>query len=366
MKVLSIIGTRPEAIKMAPVIRALQNDPQINSCVCSTGQHTDLLTPILDFFDVKPTFNLNTMAAGQSLSSLTAKIIVQVNEVLEQYKPDFILVHGDTTTAMAAALAGFYNQINIAHVEAGLRTKEINNPFPEEMNRRFISKISSLNFAPTKGAFQNLIDDQINEEKIFITGNTVVDALMFTKSKLETSKKIKRNRRDKNILVTCHRRENAEYYSEIFEAIKEISQFQNVSVTFPVHPNPRVRDCAFEILGGQANVKLINPLGYIDFVSLMMEQDLILTDSGGIQEEAPSLGIPVLVMRNETERPEAVEAGTAFLVGNRKHDIVRLASKHIEATQTQDHIKLRANPYGDGTAAIKITEKLKEAFESHG
>ncbi len=365
IKVMSIFGTRPEAIKMAPLVKKLNEDPQIRSVLCVTAQHREMLDQVLDLFGLTPDYDLNIMKPNQTLSMITANVLTGLDPILEKEKPDIVLVHGDTSTTFSAALAAFYHRIPVGHVEAGLRTYDIYSPFPEEVNRVLTGHLTSVHFAPTQRNADNLIREGIDPEKIIITGNTVIDALLEVADRPyefedETLKHIDfENKRV--IAVTCHRRENlGEYMHNIFEAIREIAEdFEDVEVVYPVHMNPKVRAAASEVFGGCANIHLIEPLSYQPFVNLMAKSYCIITDSGGMQEEAPSLGKPVLVVRKETERPEAVSAGTVKLAGVRRETIAALARELLTDRKAYDAMSKASNPYGDGTACDKILEALK-------
>ena len=365
IKVMSIFGTRPEAIKMAPLVKKLNEDPQIRSVLCVTAQHREMLDQVLDLFGLTPDYDLNIMKPNQTLSMITANVLTGLDPILEKEKPDIVLVHGDTSTTFSAALAAFYHRIPVGHVEAGLRTYDMYSPFPEEVNRVLTGHLTSVHFAPTQRNADNLIREGIDPEKIIITGNTVIDALLEVADRPyefedETLKHIDfENKRV--IAVTCHRRENlGEYMHNIFEAIREIAEdFEDVEVVYPVHMNPKVRAAASEVFGGCANIHLIEPLSYQPFVNLMAKSYFIITDSGGMQEEAPSLGKPVLVVRKETERPEAVSAGTVKLAGVRRETIAALARELLTDRKTYDAMSKASNPYGDVTACDKILEALK-------
>ncbi|WP_353158671.1 UDP-N-acetylglucosamine 2-epimerase (non-hydrolyzing) [Myroides odoratus] len=365
-KNLIVFGTRPEAIKMAPLVKAFKKENhQFDTRVCVTAQHREMLDQVLDFFDIVPEYDLNLMKPNQNLYSLTGDIIMGLKEVLEDFEPDYVYVHGDTTTTMAASLAAFYSGAKVCHVEAGLRTYNKRSPFPEEMNRQITGRISDYHFAPTEASQANLLRENINPQDISITGNTVIDAL------LDSVERVKEIQNDeiaqlrewvdstkKLILVTGHRRENhGDGFIRICEALKEIAiHHEEVQIIYPVHLNPNVMKPVYAILSDIDNIKLIDPLAYPSFVWLMNQSYLIITDSGGVQEEAPSLGKPVLVMRNTTERPEAVEAGTVILVGTDKQKIVQEA--HRLLTDADCYAKMSAlhNPYGDGKACQRIVE----------
>ncbi len=361
MRILSIFGTRPEAIKMAPVVKELQKHRDSIECiVCVTAQHREMLDQVLCLFEIEPDIDLDLMQPNQTLASLTARALTGLTDVLVDVKPDVILLQGDTTTAMIAALAGFYQKIPVGHVEAGLRTYDKYSPFPEEINRRLVSVMATYNFAPTQTAVNALIAEGFAGESIFLTGNTVIDALLMTVGKdcelgmdfLNPDKTL--------ILVTAHRRENfGKPFQDMCNALKQIViRNPQVEIVYPVHLNPNVRNTVFKILSNQERFYLIEPLGYKKFVHLMNRAYIILTDSGGIQEEAPSLGKPVLVLRNETERPEAVEAKTAKIVGTDTEVIIREAEKLLNEKNEYDKMSKAVNPYGDGHAAEKIVKIL--------
>lgn len=369
-KILSVFGTRPEAIKMAPVLRAIRRHRnQFDSRLCVTGQHREMLDGVLELFRIVPEYDLNIMKTGQSLTEVTCSVLRGIEPILSKFCPDIVLVHGDTTTTMAAGLASYYQKIPVGHIEAGLRTGNIYSPWPEEMNRHLTGAISHYHFAPTENAKKNLLAEGILAERILVTGNTVIDALLGVVEELRDNE-ILRNELDKRfsfldsskrlVLVTGHRRENfGAGFEGICAALKHLSDEQNdVEIIYPVHLNPRVREPVHRILGGAAAIHLIEPLDYLAFVYLMNRAYLILTDSGGVQEEAPSLGKPVLVMRDTTERPEAVDAGTVRLVGTDTRTIVRevselLCDRHAYKVMSEAH-----NPYGDGKAAGRIVKCL--------
>lgn len=364
-KVMTIFGTRPEAIKMAPVILELQKFPdEIETLVTVTAQHREMLDQVLDLFQIKPEFDLNIMSKGQTLFDITTRSLHGLDEVFTKTNPDLVLVHGDTTTTFSSSLAAFYHQISVGHVEAGLRTYNKYSPFPEEMNRKLTSAIADLNFAPTEVSRQNLLREGVPDEKIFVTGNTVIDALHMTLTRefrfdpaLEESMKNSRV-----ILVTTHRRENlGEPMRHVYQALKDLlEKFSDLKIVFPVHKNPRVREVVEAELGGIERVVLIDPLEYEPFANLMNRATLILTDSGGVQEEAPSLGKPVLVLRDTTERPEAIESGTVKLVGTSRDKIFETALKLLEDSEEYRKMSEAKNPYGDGHAAERIVEIVRK------
>ena len=362
-KNLIIFGTRPEAIKMAPLVKEFKKSLDFETKVCVTAQHREMLDQVLNFFEIVPDFDLNLMKPGQNLYGLTADIINGLQPVLESFKPDYVYVHGDTTTTMAASIAGFYSGAKICHVEAGLRTFNKLAPFPEEINRSITGRVTDYHFAPTKTSQANLLRENIAQENILITGNTVIDALLESSSKVENMEDREidylKETLDFNkelILVTGHRRENhGQGFINICNALKEIAaKNSNVQIVYPVHLNPKVLKPVHEILGKLSNVKLIEPLAYPAFVWLMNKAKLIITDSGGVQEEAPSLGKPVLVMRDTTERPEAVDAGTVILVGTNTEKIVREAHSLLTNSDRYKSMSKLHNPYGDGKACKKI------------
>lgn len=365
--VLVILGTRPEAIKLAPVIHELNKFPeQFKTAVCATGQHSEMLYQAIQHFELTLEYDLKLMKKGQTLSELTAALISKLPKVLEVFCPDIILVQGDTTTAFVGALTGYYYQVEIGHVEAGLRTNNKFAPFPEEMNRRLTGKLTDHHFAPTQKAKESLLNEGVDQSNILITGNTVIDALFYTLKKNKKSlpslgklESVLANGH-KKVLITGHRRENfGEGFFNICQAIQDLAQrFDNVDFIYPVHLNPNVQEPVYNILENKKNIHLIPPVGYTPFVRLMNEAHIILTDSGGIQEEAPSLGKPVLVMRDVTERPEAVEAGTSILVGTDKNKIFNEASKLLTDTDAWSAMSHIDNPFGDGKASQRIVDYL--------
>lgn len=374
-KVLSIFGTRPEAIKMAPVVKALENHPDIEALVCVTAQHREMLDQVLSLFDISPDYDLNIMKPGQSLTEATSRMLSALEPVLKESQPDLILVHGDTSTTLCGALAAFYQQIPVGHVEAGLRTYNIYSPWPEEANRQLTSIITKLHFAPTKTSAQHLYDEHNNPDHIHVTGNTVVDALLDVIERLKTDEALKESLQQqfseldftkRRVLITGHRRENfGGGFESICEAIKELAtNYPDFEFVYPVHLNPNVKEPVNRLLKGLVNVKLIEPQDYLPFVYLMSTSYIILTDSGGIQEEAPSLGIPVLVMRETTERQEAVEAGTVKLVGTHAPTIVAEVSNLIDNESIYERMSKAHNPYGDGQASDRIVESIMDFFNS--
>jgi len=355
-KLLFFVGTRPEGIKMAPLINIFKQAPFITK-VCNTGQHKELLDQTLNFFQIKPDFDLAIMSPNQSLEKLTSRLLTTISELLDSEKPDLIFVHGDTTTCFVSALSAFYKKIPIAHIEAGLRTNNKFSPFPEEINRVIVSRLADFHFAPTELAKDNLLKDGIDPKKVFVTGNTVIDAL-FETIKLNKSE----GDHEKLILITGHRRENfGSGFKNIFSAIKSLAnKYKDYNFVYPVHPNPNVKEIAEEYFSSLSNINLIPPVDYPQFVLLMKKSYLIITDSGGIQEEAPSLGKPVLVTRDTTERPEALESGTVLLVGDDVFKIEEEVSKLIDNKKYYNSFKKLQNPYGDGNASNKILNIIKE------
>jgi UDP-N-acetylglucosamine 2-epimerase (non-hydrolysing) len=360
-----VFGTRPEAVKMVPVIRALRARPEFATLVISTGQHKQMLTQILERFDIKVDHEMDLMEPNQSLYRLSSKAIAAFEAILTGRKPDLMLVQGDTTTAFLGALCAFYAKIPVGHVEAGLRTNDKYFPFPEEINRRLITACADLNFCPTEGNKENLLREGLREETLLVTGNTGIDTLLLAAAMEHPFPLPDLNLRGKRmILVTVHRRESfGEPMAQIFQAIRDLADaYPDVEVVYPVHLNPNVQKPAREILGGVANIHLVAPMDYFDFVKLMGKAHLILTDSGGVQEEAPTLGAPVLVLRNETERPEAVTAGTVRLAGTRREDIVREARLLLDVESERAKLAGASNPYGDGKAAPRIVAALLKHF----
>ncbi|MEP0548293.1 MAG: UDP-N-acetylglucosamine 2-epimerase (non-hydrolyzing) [Rhodothermales bacterium] len=367
-KVLVVFGTRPEAIKMAPVIAALaRSEYEVVPCV--TAQHREMLDQVLELFEIVPRHDLDLMTPGQTLTSLTAGVLISMKRILEAEKPDLVLVQGDTTTTMATGLAAFYENIPVGHIEAGLRTHDLRSPWPEEANRRFVSVVADLHFPPTTWSRGNLLREGVPEERIFVTGNTVIDALMMVKDHLARDTGLRAEVAGafpfldpslRTLLVTSHRRENfGDGLRGICRALLRLSRRRDVQIVFPVHLNPRVRGPVESLLSDAPNVHLVEPQDYLRFVYLLTQADLVLSDSGGIQEEAPSLGKPVLVMRDTTERPEALEAGTARLVGTDETVIVREAEHLLDDAAAYNEMAQRANPYGDGHAAERIVQALR-------
>lgn len=371
IKVMTIFGTRPEAIKMAPLVKELEaNSDKIESIVCVTAQHRQMLDQVLEIFDIKPDYDLNIMKDRQTLIGITTRALEGLDEVMKEAKPDIVLVHGDTSTTFVGSLAAFYNQIKVGHVEAGLRTYDKYSPYPEEMNRRLTGAIADIHFSPTVKNKNNLLKENIAEKDIYITGNTVIDALKTTvrddyKFKDEVLKAMDWDSK-KVIVMTAHRRENlGEPLKNICRAVRTIvERFEDVEVVYPVHLNPAVREVAFDILGGHDRIKLIDPVNADELHNAIKRGYMVMTDSGGLQEEAPSLGKPVLVLRNETERPEAVEAGTVKVAGVDENTIVELASQLITDKTEYEKMAKAVNPYGDGLASKRIVEAILSFFNA--
>ncbi len=371
---LCIFGTRPEAIKMAPVIRQLEANPRFHNKVCVTGQHQQMLQAVLDLFSITPDFDLQVMTKNQNLSHLTAKILTRLPGIFEQYKPHLILVHGDTTTTLAATLSAYYHRIPVAHVEAGLRTGNIDSPWPEEANRKLTSTLAKMHFAPTERSRLNLLQEGVATETIHVTGNTVIDALFNTIHTIKTKPGLLYQLQQqfsflspgrRIILVTGHRRENfGQGFIHICQALIQIAhRFPEVDIVYPVHLNPNIQTPVKSLLANINNIFLIDPVDYLPFVYLMTSSYLILTDSGGIQEEAPSLGKPVLVMRDMTERPEALDAGTVILVGTEVEKIVGQIKLLLMDEKRYQRMSVTKNPYGDGKAAMRIMAAISRVFE---
>jgi UDP-N-acetylglucosamine 2-epimerase (non-hydrolysing) len=374
-KILIVFGTRPEAIKMAPLVKEFENHREaFLTKVCITAQHREMLDQVLNIFKIQPDYDLNIMKAGQDLYDITSRVLLGMRDVLSEFKPDLVLVHGDTTTSMAAALSAFYQQIPVGHIEAGLRTGNIFAPWPEEMNRMLTRCLTHFHFSPTQTSKQNLLKENVREEQIIVTGNTVIDALHMVLKRIHSDdslqneirlliqdKGYRMNDKRKCILITGHRRENfGDGFINICSAIKEIAgRYPDFDLVYPVHLNPNVQKPVYELLNGLNNVFLIDPLEYLPFIYLMENSHIVLTDSGGIQEEAPGLGKPVLVMRDTTERPEAVEAGTVKLVGTNKEKIVKEICLLIDNPDYYEAMSKANNPYGDGKAVKRILDHLK-------
>lgn len=377
-KILLVFGTRPEAIKMAPLVKVLENETSFETKVCVTAQHREMLDQVLEIFDIVPDYDLNLMKAGQDLYDITSGVLLGMREVLDTFKPEIVLVHGDTATTFAAALAAFYQKIKVGHVEAGLRTGNLYSPWPEEANRQLTSQITNFHFSPTQTSKENLLNENVKEENIVITGNTVIDALFLALEKIKSNEDLEQSiiagiqskfsvtstfnlRSSKFILVTGHRRENfGQGFINICKALKVLAEKNpDIEIVYPVHLNPNVQKPVKEMLSETKNIHLIKPLQYEAFIYLMEKSYFIITDSGGVQEEAPSLGKPVLVMRDTTERPEAVEAGTVKLVGTDTHRIVEEAQNLLNSTFVYNTMSKASNPYGDGSACTIICDFLR-------
>lgn len=373
MKILTVFGTRPEAIKMAPVVHALESAEDIESAVCVTAQHREMLDQVLGLFGIEPEFDLDIMSPGQSLEQITSRILEGMGEVLNAFRPDMVLVHGDTATTFAASLAAFYHQIPVGHVEAGLRTGNLYSPWPEEANRKLTGVLADLHFAPTDTSREDLVREAVDPAKIVVTGNTVIDALFWVRDRIRSDETLQANLDEALpavmpsqdvLLVTGHRRESfGGGFERICEALRALAlRYPSLAIVYPVHLNPNVREPVNRLLAGLANVHLIEPLDYLPFVYLMDRSTIILTDSGGIQEEAPSLGKPVLVMRETTERPEAVSAGTVKLVGTNVAKITQEVSSLLDDAKAYETMSLAHNPYGDGEASSRIVHALRCRF----
>ncbi|MDK0636976.1 non-hydrolyzing UDP-N-acetylglucosamine 2-epimerase [Clostridium perfringens] len=367
IKVMSVFGTRPEAIKMSPLIKSLEKDSRFESIVCVTAQHREMLDSVLEIFDIEPQYDLDIMAHGQTIVDISNKVLSGIDKVIKEVKPDIVLVHGDTSTTFNGALAAFYNKVTIGHVEAGLRSYDLYSPFPEEANRKLTGVITNLHFSPTDTNKENLLREGVSEEKIYVTGNTVIDALLSViddKYKFEQDVLNKIDFKNKKIvLLTTHRRENwGKPMENIFEAmIKLVQEDNSVEVIFPMHKNPSIRELAHKYFDShKERIHLIEPLEYVEFTNLMNKVYLIMTDSGGIQEEAPALGKPVMVLRTETERPEAVKAGTVKLAGIDKDEIVNIANELINNENLYKKMAQATNPYGDGKACSRILDSIYE------
>ena len=364
-KIMTIFGTRPEAIKMAPLVLELKKDPELEPIVVVTAQHREMLDQVMDIFGITADFDLNIMKQGQTLSEVTGRVIEGLESVIKEAEPDMILVHGDTTTTFAGSLAAFYNEVDIGHVEAGLRTYNKYSPFPEEMNRQMTGVLADLHFSPTDQSRENLLKENKDETYISVTGNTAIDALKTTVNEEYKSEIIERHKDKKVILLTAHRRENIGMPMEnIFSAVREIvEEFDDVTVVYPIHKNPKVREIAAKYLSGHDRIEIIEPLDVFDFHNFAAKSHIILTDSGGVQEEAPSLGKPVLVLRDTTERPEGVEAGTLKLAGIQKENIYNLTKELLTEEAMYERMASAANPYGDGRASERICENIKYYYE---
>lgn len=360
IKVMTIFGTRPEAIKMAPLVKELKSRKEIECIVCVTAQHRQMLDQVLHTFNIVPDYDLDIMKQGQTLSDITSRALKGLEEVIQKVKPNIVLVHGDTTTTFAGALAAYYSQVDVGHVEAGLRTWNKYSPFPEEMNRQMVGVIADMHFAPTENSKNSLLKEGKKIENIFVTGNTAIDALSTTVDQSYKNEILDWIGKDRMILITAHRRENlGEPMRGMFKAIKRIiDEFPDVKAVYPVHLNPKVREVANEVFGDDNKIKLIDPLEVIDFHNFLAKSYLILTDSGGIQEEAPSLGKPVLVLRDTTERPEGITAGTLKLAGTDEETIYKLTKELLENNEEYEKMSKASNPYGDGKASKRIVDAI--------
>ena len=360
IKIMTIFGTRPEAIKMAPLAKELKDRDEIESIVCVTAQHRQMLDQVLDVFDIKPDYDLNIMKENQTLLGITLKALESLDEVIKKVKPDMVLVHGDTTTTLAGSLAAFYNQVSVGHVEAGLRTNNKYSPFPEEVNRQITDVVADMYFAPTNTSKENLLKEGKKEEKIYVTGNTAIDALKTTIKDNYSHEVLSKIGNDKMILLTAHRRENlGDNMRSMFKAIRRIvDEFEDVQVVYPVHLNPKVREIAREIFKSNKKIHLIEPLEVMDFHNFLNKSYIIMTDSGGIQEEAPSLGKPVLVLRDTTERPEGIKAGTLKLAGVDEDRIYNLTYELLSNKEVYEAMSKASNPYGDGCASKYIVDAI--------
>lgn len=364
IKIMTVFGTRPEAIKMAPLVKAIEKDERFDSIVTVTAQHREMLDQVLETFEIVPNYDLNIMKDGQTLTDITSRVIKELDAVLTQGEPDIVLVHGDTTTTFAASVASFYHQAKIGHVEAGLRTWNKYSPYPEEMNRQLTDVLADLYFAPTEESKQNLLKESHPEEAIFVTGNTAIDAMKYTVTKDYKNEILTEFSGERIILVTMHRRENlGEPMHAVFKAINQLVEtFDDVAVIFPIHKNPKVRDEARRTLIDSERIKLIEPLDVVDFQNIASRCYLIMTDSGGVQEEAPSLGVPVLVLRDTTERPEGIAAGTLKLVGTGEDKVFDEASLLLKDSVMYEKMSKASNPYGDGFASEKILDVIAKSF----
>ncbi|MCI2948829.1 UDP-N-acetylglucosamine 2-epimerase (non-hydrolyzing) [Staphylococcus caledonicus] len=360
-KIMTVFGTRPEAIKMAPLVKALENDSVLEPMIVVTAQHREMLDSVLQTFDIKPHYDLDVMKEGQTLSEITSRAMNQLELIIKDEQPDMVLVHGDTTTTFSGALAAFYNQVSVGHVEAGLRTRDKYAPFPEEINRQMVSNIADLHFAPTARAAMNLINEQKRQDSIIVTGNTAIDTLNLTIKDDYTSEVLDEHKDKRIVLLTVHRRENiGQPMINVFRAIRKlVDDYEDIVVVYPIHLNPKVRELSKEFLGEHPRIKLIEPLDVVDFHNFASKAYLILTDSGGVQEEAPSLNKPVLVLRDVTERPEGVEAGTLKVIGTNLDNVYSETKKLLDDSTTYQTMAMTQNPYGDGEASIRICDSIK-------
>ncbi|MBN6853923.1 MULTISPECIES: non-hydrolyzing UDP-N-acetylglucosamine 2-epimerase [Staphylococcus] len=362
---MTIFGTRPEAIKMAPLVKAIENDNQLEVCVVVTAQHREMLDSVLNTFDIQPDYDLNIMKEDQTLSEITSKAMMELELIIKRINPDMVLVHGDTATTFSGSLAAFYNQVPIGHVEAGLRSYDKYSPYPEEMNRQMVGVLSDIHFAPTSNAQKHLLDEGKKKSSVVVTGNTAIDALNYTVNENYQSKILERHKNKKILLLTAHRRENlGEPMENIFKAVRKlVDEDEALVVVYPVHMNPRVRDIAQQILGDHQRIELIEPLDVLDFHNFAKQAYIILTDSGGIQEEAPSLHKPVLVLRDNTERPEGVDAGTLKVVGTSLDNVYKETKRLLEDQQAYQRMCNAKNPYGDGKSSERIVNHIKYYFD---
>lgn len=360
-KIMTIFGTRPEAIKMAPLVKALEQEKMLEPIVVVTAQHREMLDSVLSTFEIKPKYDLNIMKSGQTLSEITSKSITQLEQVIQLEKPDMVLVHGDTMTTFAGGLAAFYNQVPIGHVEAGLRSYDKYSPFPEEVNRQLVGVLADLHFAPTKNAASHLLSEGKYSESVVVTGNTAIDAMKYTVDDNYKSNIMDKYHDKKFILMTAHRRENiGQPMENIFKAVRRlIDEYTDLALVYPMHKNPKVREVAQKILGSHDRIELIEPLDVVDFHNFAKKSYFILTDSGGIQEEAPSFNKPVLVLRSVTERPEGVEAGTLKVIGTNKQNVYKAAKELIDDERLYHQMSEASNPYGDGFASERIVNHIK-------
>ena len=364
-KIMTIFGTRPEAIKMAPLVKAIENDNQLEVCVVVTAQHREMLDSVLNTFDIQPDYDLNIMKEDQTLSEITSKAMMELELIIKRINPDMVLVHGDTATTFSGSLAAFYNQVPIGHVEAGLRSYDKYSPYPEEMNRQMVGVLSDIHFAPTSNAQKHLLDEGKKKSSVVVTGNTAIDALNYTVNENYQSKILERHKNKKILLLTAHRRENlGEPMENIFKAVRKlVDEDEALVVVYPVHMNPRVRDIAQQILGDHQRIELIEPVDVLDFHNFAKQAYIILTDSGGIQEEAPSLHKPVLVLRDNTERPEGVDAGTLKVVGTSLDNVYKETKRLLEDQQAYQRMCNAKNPYGDGKSSERIVNHIKYYFD---
>lgn len=363
-KIMTIFGTRPEAIKMAPLVKAIENDNQLEVCVVVTAQHREMLDSVLNTFDIQPDYDLNIMKEGQTLSEITSKAMMELESIIKHINPDMVLVHGDTATTFSGSLAAFYNQVPIGHVEAGLRSFDKYSPYPEEMNRQMVGVLSDIHFAPTSNAQKHLLDEGKKKSSVVVTGNTAIDALNYTVNEDYQSEILEKHKNKKILLLTAHRRENlGESMENIFKAVRKLAdEDESLVVVYPVHMNPTVRGIAQKILGNHERIELIEPLDVLDFHNFAKQAYLILTDSGGIQEEAPSLHKPVLVLRDNTERPEGVDAGTLKVVGTSLDNVYKETKHLLEDQQAYQRMCNAKNPYGDGKSSERIVNHIKYYF----